>query len=84
MSDTDESPPPQKSNWVRAVHLLPYLLLLYVFSAGPLYWQIYDAFQPEGSVLLRTLYYPIVFACEYNDYISNFFHWYAQLWAFSE
>lgn len=84
MSDIVEPRPPRKSNWVRTTYIVPYVLVVYVLSAGPLYWQIYDSFQPEGSAFLRGVYYPIVFACENNDYVSNFFHWYAQLWAFSK
>ena len=82
MCDNEEPQSPPKSIWRRGFYIVPYALLVYVLSAGPLYWRIYDAFQPEGSVFLRTLYYPIVFVCEHSDYASNFFHWYAQLWAF--
>ncbi|GAB4143343.1 MAG: hypothetical protein Tsb009_14360 [Planctomycetaceae bacterium] len=69
---------------IRVLYTLPYLFLAYILSAGPMYWEIYDAFQPHGSVVIRRLYYPIVLACEHSDYISNFFHWYAMLWAFQD
>lgn len=65
------------------MYILPYVFIAYVLSAGPLYWQIYDSYQPEGSAFLHALYAPIVYACEKSDFVSNFFHWYAQFWAFS-
>lgn len=83
MSTTTATPSPRKNRWVRLAYWLPYLLIAYVLSAGPMYWHIYDAFHGDGSAFVFGFYFPIVSACEYSDYVSNFFHWYAQLWAFS-
>ena len=72
--------PYRKLKW--AAHSLVYLMLLYVLAAGPLYWQIYEACLMDGSPVLRVLYYPLLLACEHSDYVSNFLHWYADLWVF--
>ena len=84
MSIASENSSPAKRHFIRFLYTFPYLLILYVLSTGPLYWQIYDAYQPDGSVFLRGLYYPVILACESSDYVSNFFHWYAMLWAFPD
>jgi hypothetical protein len=61
------------------LYSLPYLLLAYILSTGPLYWQIYGAYCVRGSGFLFYFYYPLVLANEI-PYVRNFFDWYLQFW----
>lgn len=73
----NERPEP---NLMRPVlYTLPYLLLAYILSTGPLYWQIYAAFNIHQGGLLYYVYYPLVLANNI-DYVRNFFDWYLQFW----
>lgn len=74
--DDDSTPP---SRLVRLLYAIPYLLILYVLSVGPMYWKICEAYHLEGSRLVYVLYYPLVRAAEIN-YISNFLDCYIELW----
>jgi len=56
------------------------LFALYLFSIGPMYWKIYEAYELEGSPFVAALYYPVVWACERNPYISDWVDWYVGLW----
>lgn len=55
------------------------LLILYVLSTGPLYWEIYEAFHANGSPWLAAFYYPVVLACQFEP-VSDWFNWYVGLW----
>jgi hypothetical protein len=73
---TEQSPPRLKRF---LLYCVPYLLLAYILSAGPLYWQIQAAYCAHGSLFLYYFYYPLVLANEI-EYVRNFFDWYLQFW----
>lgn len=62
-----------------ALYTLPYLLILYVLSIGPMYWVIYEAYNLEGSQFVRAFYYPLVIASEV-PFIAKFLDWYLSFW----
>ncbi|MFQ5733316.1 MAG: hypothetical protein ACE5KM_15350 [Planctomycetaceae bacterium] len=78
----NDVPPPSLSRRLLAGILYgpPYLLLLYILSAGPMYWRIHEAFQPgRFRGFVYYFYYPLVWANNI-DYVSNFFDWYLDFW----
>jgi hypothetical protein len=56
------------------------LFALYVFSIGPMYWEIYEAYELDGSPVVAAAYYPVVWTCERNEYVSDWVDWYVGLW----
>lgn len=73
------------SRWLRDWLLRIYcellvLLALYVFSIGPMYWSIYEAYQLDGSPFLAKMYFPVVWVCENNEYVYEWVEWYVGLW----
>lgn len=79
---SDELPPSPWPRWLTACALYgpPYLLLLYVLSAGPMFWHIQEAYQiSETKGFIYYFYYPLVRANDI-DYVANFFDWYLQFW----
>lgn len=59
-----------------------YLLVafaLYVLSAGPMYWTIYEAFFMEQGSLLAVLYLPLVWMSEWDPF-GRWLEWYIGLW----
>jgi hypothetical protein len=79
---TPEMLPDQPADYSKVrvlLYCLPYLLLAYILSVGPLYWQIHAAYCVRGSSFLYYVYYPIVLANEI-PYVRNFYDWYLQFW----
>lgn len=71
--------PPQNRKLRVALYALPYLFILYVLSIGPMYWVIYEAYNLQGSRLVKYLYYPLVLASEI-PYVAKFLDWYLSFW----
>jgi hypothetical protein len=73
-----------KFRWGRFFAWLPvYLLIgfaLYVLSAGPFYWKIYEAYRLDGSPYLASLYLPLVVLSEVSDTFGQWMDWYVGLW----
>ena len=60
-----------------------YLLIalgLYVLSAGPLYWTIYEAYFLNANPWLSALYLPLVWLSGYSDLFARWMEWYVGLW----
>ncbi|HEX6986353.1 MAG TPA: hypothetical protein VF170_13305 [Planctomycetaceae bacterium] len=60
-----------------------YLLVafaLYVLSAGPLYWAIYEAYFLESDPYLAILYLPLVWLSGQSDLFARWMEWYVGLW----
>ena len=78
---SEPSRPSRRSiNKTRVVlYALPYLLILYVLSIGPMYWIIYEAYNLEGSTFAYWFYYPLVKASEI-PFVARFLDWYLSFW----
>lgn len=57
-------------------------LILYVASAGPMYWQCYEAYFLNGSSYVAKLYFPLASLCQQRPAFSRFMDWYVGLWIF--
>jgi hypothetical protein len=60
-----------------------YLLIaftLYVLSAGPMYWTIYEAYFLDGSRWVSSLYFPLVLLSSVSDTFGRWMEWYIGLW----
>ena len=80
-----EDPTPRRDPFVDFLwRLYCYLLVLfalYVLSAGPMYWVVYEAYFLEGDPFVGQLYLPLVWASEIGP-IGRFLEWYVGLWIF--
>ena len=82
--DTQAPDPPPNPFLAFLIRLYCYLLVLlvaYVFSAGPMYWTVYEAYHLDGDPFIARLYLPLVWASEYEP-IGDFMRWYVGLWIF--
>lgn len=69
----------EKSALRAFLYSVPYALLFYVLSIGPMYWVIFRAYRLEGSAFIYWFYYPLVKLSDI-PYVANFFDWYISLW----
>ena len=81
-----EAPPTQFQlvrDWLLRLYCkLLILFAIYVFSIGPMYWEIYEAYELDGSPFVAAVYYPVVWACEHNRYVADWVDWYVGLWIY--
>ena len=84
MDTPETSPPPAHPFRDLALRVYCYLVVLgvlYVLSAGPMYWTAYEAYHADGSPFIAQLYYPLVKASEIEP-IGRVVNWYVGLWIF--
>ncbi len=55
---------------------------LYVLSAGPMYWLIYEAFFLSDGSMIALLYLPLGWLSSNSDIVSRWLDWYIGLWIF--
>lgn len=88
-SDTPETPdtpvePEQVPGWGGYVYIsllqLGFVFALYVFSAGPLYWWIFEAYTFGENPLLQRMYRPLIWLAERSSWFSDFLDWWVGLW----
>lgn len=63
--------------WLVAI---PLLLILYVFSIGPMYYQLYEAHNMEGNLWVAAFYRPLESVCERSDTVNEYVNSYIELW----
>ncbi len=68
--------------WITSFIQIAFVLFLYVLSAGPMYWVIYEAYNHDGSAFVAQLYLPLTLACERSEMLNDFMQWYVGLWVF--
>ena len=57
-------------------------MALYILSAGPMYWTIYEAFFVGHNPLIQTLYLPLVWLASNSDLFGQWMEWYVGLWVY--
>ena len=68
--------------WVRRyLSTLPWVLLIYLFSIGPVFWYWHSSFYMGGNAFLTKLYYPLLMLCEI-DFIGEVVNNYIGLWIY--
>lgn len=55
---------------------------LYVLSAGPMYWEIYESFFLSEPSLIQILYLPLVWLSSNSDLFAGWMDWYLGLWVY--
>ena len=82
MDTSEPSPPPShplRDLVLRVYCYLVVLGVLYVLSAGPMYWAVYEAYHADGSRFVAQLYLPLVLLSEFEP-IGRVVNWYVGLW----
>jgi hypothetical protein len=73
-----------KFEFARFVAWLPVYLLIgfavYVLSAGPFYWTIYEAYRVQERPYIQALYLPLVLLSETSPLFGRWMDWYIGLW----
>lgn len=59
-SEESETREPLKRSLRRSTTQLLFVFVIYVLSAGPMYWYCYSAYHLRGSTFLAKLYLPLV------------------------
>lgn len=60
-----------------------YLLIgfaLYVLSAGPFYWTIYESYFLNQNAYVASLYLPLVWLSSASEPFGRWLEWYLGLW----
>lgn len=57
-------------------------MALYILSAGPLYWVIYNSFYVSHGSWLQILYLPLVWLSSTSEIFAGWMDWYIGLWIF--
>jgi len=63
---------------VRRLTIALILLMLYVFSIGPMFWYWYEARYLDGPVWVALLYEPLRLATRlkfFEDFINEYINW---------
>ena len=84
MEPAESAPPsthPIRDLLLRVYCYLVVIFVLYVLSAGPMYWTIYEAFHVNESRLIQAIYFPLVLLSEFEP-IGRILNWYVGLWIF--
>lgn len=67
----------RRQRWPRSVRVT-ILLMLYVFSIGPMFWYWYEAENMGGNALLRVIYAPLRLLCaipQVESWLNNYINW---------
>jgi hypothetical protein len=56
------------------------LMVLYVLSIGPMYWQWVDSMHVQGHPAVARFYYPLLLACEIIPVFGKVVNWYLDFW----
>ena len=65
--------------WLPAYLVIAFTL--YVLSAGPLYWTIYESYFFDSNPLLQVFYRPLVLMARWEPF-GRWLDWYLGLWVF--
>ncbi|WP_417390002.1 hypothetical protein [Gimesia sp.] len=84
LSDHPQQPAQKAWSWRRYIITstiqITVLLLLYVLSIGPLFWQWYSSFNSMSSPFFAAFYTPLLLACDLFPPLSDGVNWYINLW----
>lgn len=56
------------------------LLMLYVLSIGPFFWEWYASFNSMSSPFFASFYMPLLLACDFIPPLHDGVNWYINLW----
>jgi hypothetical protein len=59
---------------------LAWAFAIYVFSAGPMYWLVFEAYAFGTYPLVQRLYRPLVWLAEHSTWFCDFLDWWIGLW----
>ncbi len=76
--------PPDKWRRIESVYVsllqMGFVFAVYVFSAGPMYWTVYESYTFGTYTLVQKLYRPLVLLAETFPWFSDFLDWWVALW----
>jgi hypothetical protein len=66
-----------RQRWPKSVRVA-IVVILYVFSIGPMFWFWYEAENMGGNPLVRVIYVPLRLLCvipQVEDWLNNYINW---------
>ncbi|WP_298861074.1 hypothetical protein [uncultured Gimesia sp.] len=76
--------PPEKWSWRRYIITsfiqITILMVLYVLSIGPFFWQWYASYNSMSSPFFAAFYTPLLLACDLIPPLSDGVNWYINFW----
>ncbi|MBD3676609.1 MAG: hypothetical protein HUJ26_24115 [Planctomycetaceae bacterium] len=56
------------------------LMMIYVLSIGPMYWQWVDSMYLQGPPAVARFYYPLLVLCDLIPPLGKLVNWYLSFW----
>jgi len=56
------------------------LMLIYVLSIGPMYWEWVDSMYLQGHPAVARFYYPLLILCDLIPPLGDLINWYLSFW----